>query len=120
MALKPVLLHKEKFRHRGRNGKKDLSQMPVQSNPCRTCPFEGEEPITLGRESYAKYVAKIVNLESQHLCHSASNKMLCRGGRNLLLRVMCSYGLIDSPTDAAFETAKLKALDENKEGNGHT
>lgn len=71
-------------------------------------------------ESYAKYVAKIVNLESQHLCHSAKNKMLCRGGRNLLLRVLCLYGLIFEPTDEAFETARIKALDESEEGNGHT
>lgn len=97
-----------------------LSQMPIQPNPCRTCPFEGEEPIDLEPEDHAKYVAKIVNLESQHLCHSANNKMVCRGGRNLLLRVMCSYGLITKPTDAAFEIARLKALNENEEGNGHT
>lgn len=84
--------------------------MPVQPKPCRTCPFEGAEPIALGKESHAKYAAKIVNLESQHLCHSAKNKMLCRGGRNLLLRVMCGHGLIAEPTDAAFEKARKEVL----------
>lgn len=89
----------------------DLSQMPLQPNPCRTCPFEGEEPIDLEPEDRAKYIAKIVNLESQHLCHSAQkNKMLCRGGRNIMLRVMCGYGLITEPTDAAFEIARIESL----------
>lgn len=94
---------------------RDLSKMLVQANPCRTCPFEGSEPIVLGRESYAKYVAKIVNLESQHLCHSAKNKMLCRGGRNILLRVLCGYGFISELTDAAFVAARIKALEKDEE-----
>lgn len=89
--------------------KKDLSKMPVLPKPCKTCLFEGSEPIDLEPEDYAKYVTKIVNLESQHLCHSANSKRLCRGGRNIMLRVMCSYGLIASPTDAAFETARIEA-----------
>lgn len=88
----------------------DLSEMPVQTEPCRTCPFEGEKSIALEPEQYARYAAKIVNLESQHLCHSAKNKMLCRGGRNILLRVLCRYGFIDEPTDAAFEKARIEAL----------
>ncbi len=87
-----------------------LSRIPVQSKPCRTCLFEGEEPIALEPEDHAKYVAKIVNLESQHLCHSASNKILCRGGRNIMLRVMCGYNLIASPTDAAYEEAIREAI----------
>lgn len=90
----------------------DLSQMLVQTHPCETCPFEGSEPIALEPEDYAKYVSKIANLESQHLCHSAKNKMLCRGGRNLLLRVLCSYGLIHEPTDAAFEVARIESVTE--------
>lgn len=89
---------------------KDLSKMPVQPKPCKTCPFEGAEAMALSQASYVKYVAKIVNLESQHLCHSAKNKMLCRGGRNILLRVMCKYGFILEPTDSAFESARIEAL----------
>ena len=90
--------------------KQDLSQMPVQIYPCMTCPFEGEKPIVLTPKSYARYVANIVNLKGQHRCHWANNKMLCRGGRNLLLRVLCAYGLIPEPTDAAFLAASTKAL----------
>jgi len=93
----------------------DLSQTPVQTHPCMTCPFEGEKPIALTPKSYARYVAKIVNLESQHRCHSVDNKMLCRGGRNLLLRVLYVQGLIAEPTDAAFAAATIEALSKQEE-----
>jgi hypothetical protein len=36
--------------------------------------------------------------------------MLCRGGRNLLLRVMFLQGLIKEPTDAAFEVARIESV----------
>ena len=88
--------------------KLDLSQMPVQDSPCKTCPFEGEN--YLSAESYSGYVEKILNLESQHLCHSANNKKLCRGGRNIMLRVLCSKGWISEPTDAAFNAARKEVL----------
>lgn len=88
----------------------DLSQMPIQVHPCTTCPFEGKKPIALNPKEYVEYLSKIVNLESQHFCHSAFNKMLCRGGRNILLRVLCAQGFIAEPTDAAFELASVEAL----------
>lgn len=90
--------------------KKNLLQMPVQAHPCITCPFEGEKPIALTRKEYVNYLNKIVNLESQHFCHSARNQMLCRGGRNILLRVLCAQGFIAEPTDAAFELVSIEAL----------
>lgn len=97
--------------------RQDLSQMPVQIHPCMTCPFEGEKPLVLTPKSYARYVANIVNLEGQHRCHSANNKMLCRGGRNLLLRVLCAYSLITAPTDAAFSAASIEAISKQEEEN---
>ena len=95
--------------------RQDLSQMPVQPHPCMTCPFEGSKPIPLTPKSYAKYVANVVNLKGQHRCHSVGNKMLCRGGRNLLLRVLCAYGLIEEPSDVAFEKASIEALDKQEQ-----
>lgn len=91
--------------------------MPVQIRPCITCPFEGEKLILLTPKSYARYVANIVNLKRQHRCHSADNQLLCRGGRNLLLRVLCAYELISEPTDAAFLAASTKALSKQEEEN---
>ncbi len=93
---------------------KDLSQMPVQVRPCTTCPFEGDKPIPLTPKRYVEYLSKVVNLENQHLCHSAHNQMLCRGGRNILLRVLCAQGFIVEPTDEAFEAASAEALGNTK------
>lgn len=79
-----------------------------------TCPLNSKNPIALTPKSYARYVANIVNLESQHRCHWVDNKMLCRGGRNLLLRVLSVQGLIAEPTDAAFAAATIEALSKQE------
>jgi hypothetical protein len=88
----------------------DLSKMPVQVNPCKTCPFEGSRRSILSPESQARYTQKILNLESQHLCHSVNNTMLCRGGRTLLLKVLTVLGAIEEPSDRAFDEARDWAL----------
>ena len=88
----------------------NLSTMPVQPKPCHTCPFAGNAPVNLRQNSYADYVAKVVTLESQHLCHSAHHQMLCRGGRDLLLRVLYIQGFITEPTDTAYDTARKEVL----------
>jgi hypothetical protein len=90
----------------------DLSQMPVQTTPCKSCPFTENSPIYLSPESYAQYVEAIVTLESQHLCHSAKNKMLCRGGRSLMLQIMFRQGFISEPTDEAFTQASNHNLQQ--------
>ena len=95
--------------------RQDLSQMPVQTYPCMTCPFEGSKPMVLSPKSYARYVTNVVNLKGQHRCHSVDDKMLCRGGRNLLLKVLCAYSLIEEPTDLAFEKASAEALNKQEQ-----
>ena len=37
----------------------NLSQMPVQTYPCMTCPFEGSKPDAFTPKSYARSVANI-------------------------------------------------------------
>ncbi|MBW4514540.1 MAG: hypothetical protein KME11_04885 [Timaviella obliquedivisa GSE-PSE-MK23-08B] len=65
------------------------------------------------QQSFSKqYVKSIVNLQSQHLCHSVENKMICRGGRDLMLRVMFVQRLIEAPTDEAFDTARKEHLEQ--------
>ncbi len=87
--------------------------MPVQSSPCRTCPFEGKEPIALEPDRLQEYTANLVNLEGSHLCHSVNNRMICRGGRTIQLRVLTAMGMISEPTDEAFEKASREALGED-------
>ncbi|MDP3770999.1 MAG: hypothetical protein Q8R16_01730 [bacterium] len=88
--------------------------MPILSHPCRTCPFAGREPVELHPDALAEDTRQIVTLRSQHLCHSA-DRAICRGGRDLMLRVLFAMRLIDQPTDAAFTRASRAALAERGE-----
>ena len=84
----------------------DLSRMPVQAKACRTCPFEGEEPLLLAPEELAHYKRQILGFRSQHICHGANNTTLCRGGRNMMLDRLNRLGIISEPTDQAFDAAR--------------
>lgn len=93
----------------------NLSEWEVQLQPCRTCPFEGSEPIDLG-DRYSHYVQAVITLQSQHFCHSSRQSIgdkdtkLCRGGRNLMLKTLTAKGVISEPTDAAFEAKRKEVL----------
>jgi len=85
----------------------NLCELKVQPQPCHTCPFEGKEPVQLDPVRYNYFIKKLAG-ESQHLCHSVDNKMICRGGRNIQLRILYAMGLIDKPTDECFDEAIQK------------
>ncbi|MCT7965115.1 hypothetical protein NG799_02050 [Laspinema sp. D1] len=89
---------------------KDLRQVPVQDKPCRTCPFAGQNPIPLEPERYAQYLMPLVKGSSQHLCHSANDKKVCRGGRDIQLRMFYCKGVITAPTDEAFNETITQQL----------
>ena len=85
----------------------DLRKMPVQVMPCKTCPFAGERPIQLTPARYAELTENLIG-QGQHLCHSANNEKICRGGREIQLRWLYLKGFITSPNDEAFN----KTMDE--------
>ena len=87
----------------------DLRTYPVQDKPCKTCPFEGETPIQLAPERYVYFINNLAG-NGQHLCHSVKDKAICRGGRNIQLRMLCAMNLISEPTDEAFNEAMEKAI----------
>ena len=92
----------------------DLRKIPVQKKQCSSCPFDRiNNLIDIGL-----YLESLCSLEAQHLCHTAENKMICRGGRNIQLRILYSFGLIDEPTDEAFLKAS-KILDYDKLTSSH-
>lgn len=91
--------------------KRQLRHMAVQGKPYKTCPFAGKQPVDLSPLRQLEITRNIVELRGQHFCHSADNKKICRGGRYLQLRVLYAIGLLDTPTDEAFNQAMDRALE---------
>ncbi len=87
----------------------DLRTYPVQDKPCKTCPFAGTNPLTLPLNDLVDYYQNLLG-NGQHFCHSANNTKICRGGRNIQLRWLCSMGMLEEPTDEAFDKAINEAL----------
>ena len=73
-------------------------QTPIQKTPCKSCPFAGSEPIALEPESLHNYYQNITGLHGSHICHSVKTKTICRGGRDLTLKVLTAKGLLAEPT----------------------
>lgn len=88
--------------------KGDMRDFPVQNKPCHTCPFEGKKPLQLSPQSQARYLQNLILGTGQHICHSSNSDRICRGGRNIQIKVFHSRGLIPEATDEAFN----KAVDE--------
>ena len=94
--------------------KKITPQTPVQKDPCRTCPFAGSDPIALEPESLSGYYQNIVGLQGSHICHSVKQQTICRGGRDITLKVLTVMGLLAEPTDEEFERVSLKLLTDKR------
>ena len=80
----------------------DLSKMAVQSKPCKTCPFAGEKPISLSPGRMQECIENLIQFKGQHFCHSASNKKICRGGKDIQVKALFAAGYLDAPTEEAF------------------
>ncbi|WP_333030516.1 MULTISPECIES: hypothetical protein [unclassified Microcoleus] len=91
----------------------DMRTYPVRQQPCKTCPFSGEKPLPLSPSELAVYYDNLMG-NGQHICHSMNNTKICRGGRNIQLKWLCAIGMLDEPTDEAFNEAVNGALN-NKE-----
>lgn len=89
----------------------DLRTYPVQAKPCKSCPFEGEEALQLSPDRYQYFIDNLAG-KGQHFCHSVNNKAICRGGRNIQLRMLCAMGMLNEATDEAFDRAMNEAMDE--------
>lgn len=91
----------------------DMRTYPVQDKPCKTCPFSGEKPLPLCPSDLVMYYQNLMG-NGQHICHSTNNTKICRGGRNIQLKWLCAIGMLDEPTDDAFNQAVEWALNNNK------
>jgi hypothetical protein len=83
-------------------------KMKVQTKPCKSCPFAGEKPIGLTIDRFVEITQNLQ--DSTHLCHSANNRLICRGGREIQLRWLYLKGFISEPTDHALQEAFDKYL----------
>jgi hypothetical protein len=77
---------------------------------CATCPF-GANGDPLLQKSVLNRISK---LEHSQICHhpalsSKPETHLCRGARDIQLRILTAFGLISEPTDEAF-TAKSREV----------
>jgi hypothetical protein len=79
----------------------DMRTYPVQKSPCLTCPFAGQEPLILS--DFESYIENLMG-NGQHICHS-TGRNICRGGRDIQLQWLCAIGMLQEPTDTAFDRA---------------
>lgn len=78
-------------------------------HPCKSCPFEGSDPLILSPEKRADIV-EYLNDGVSHLCHSdRRNQTICEGGRHLQLKMWAARGMIKEPTDEALCEAMIVA-----------
>lgn len=90
-----------------RRGYVDIRGFEVMKQTCATCPFVTQ---CLGPAATAPYLESIVTFQAQHLCHTANDKKICRGGRDITLRAMCALGIIKEATDECFERTSESVL----------
>ena len=88
--------------------KKITQQTPIRKTPCRTCPFAGSDPIALEPKTLQDIYRNIVEISGSHICHSEKAITICRGGRDITLKVLTAKGLLAEPTDKEFERVSLK------------
>lgn len=88
---------------------RDISKLPVMSKRCESCPFNDD-----GCKSIRQMVMDR-SLEMSQTCHSTGvvhgkeDTHLCRGARDYQIELMYRLGVIESPTDEAWDK-KRKAV----------
>lgn len=89
--------------------------MPVLKAMCGTCPFRPGSP----HADLALPLTASALTEASRICHSTGRdnaineetgkpEALCRGARDVQLRVFCELGVIEKPTDEAWNEACKK------------
>ena len=90
--------------------KKQHKREPVCKAMCATCPFRHGSP----HSNLAPMLAESALTQSSRICHSTGSNnainrrtgkppMLCRGARDVQLKFFHHAGMIESPTDEAWE-----------------
>lgn len=88
----------------------DTSKFPVMPAQCPTCPFRTDAN---GRHPDVRLVSRIqlrCLTEASQICHHPRSQgkletHLCRGTRDYQLQLFHRMGILDAPTDEAWERA---------------
>jgi|SRR5271170_4992537 len=96
-----------------RSRRRNVLDMPVMKSQCATCPFgpNGDPNVCAG------VIDRSVKFQGSQICHHPSlhgkrQTHLCRGARDLQLRIMTAFGILPTPTDEAFD-AKWEELKDD-------
>lgn len=95
--------------------------MKVCQTMCATCPFKPNSKY----KHLADDLGRSALNEASRICHSTGSNnginrrtgkkpMICRGARNLQLKMFAALGVIAEPTDVAWEEAWNKIKDQKK------
>ena len=91
------------------------SDLPLRKTKCATCPFRAGSPTAY----LAADLAASAMTEASRICHSTGSKNafhvrtglpshICRGARDVQLSFMATAGVIDAPTDEAWNSARAR------------
>jgi len=85
--------------------RRNVAGLPVMKQHCATCPFgPNGDPVVCN-----SVIKRTIGLNASQLCHHPSlhgkrQTHLCRGARDIQLRLMTAMGILSEPTDEAFDT----------------
>lgn len=91
------------------------ANLPLRKTMCATCPFRAGSPTAY----LAADLAASAISEASRICHSTGSnnafhrqtglpEHICRGARDVQLRFMAAAGVIDAPTDDAWNEARTR------------
>lgn len=93
---------------------RNINGWRVMAHKCATCPFgpKGDPEVMAG------VIGRVAGLQASQICHhpilyGKQETHLCRGARDIQLRIMCSMGILNEATDKAFNN-KWKELQRIK------
>ncbi|MBS3951902.1 MAG: hypothetical protein KGZ88_03020 [Methylomicrobium sp.] len=93
----------------------NISGWPVMKGKCPTCPFSKDENGREAAPDIADMVRRRCLTEASQICHhprlhGKKEDHLCRGARDFQLEVFHRIGLLDTPTDEAWEKKSREIL----------
>jgi hypothetical protein len=97
-----------------------MKTIPVMKEMCATCPFRPGSPYA----DLAEGLAMSAATSASRICHSTGSNAikhrtgrpsrLCRGARDIQLKIFHALGVIDAPTDEAWAVACGRMKKEGK------